>query len=113
MATSLDAEGLGTLDPDPARLLYRAAQEAIRNAGAHAGATHVDVVARAASGGAVLQVRDDGRGFSAEEVIRRQREGHVGLAMLRTLVEDGGGELAVSSQPGGGTSIEVRIVTHD
>ena len=110
ITTALEADGLGFVDHESAALLYRAAQEAIRNAGAHAGATRVEVVARAVPGAAVLQVRDNGRGFTAEEVIQRQNQGHVGLAMLRSLVEDGGGELSVSSQPGGGSSIEVRVV---
>ena len=109
--TTLEADGLSSMDKESAALVYRAAQEAIRNVGAHAGATEVRLVARAVPGSAVMQLGDNGRGFTADEVIQRQREGHVGLAMLRTLVEDAGGELSVSSEPGRGSSIEVRVVT--
>ena len=108
IATSLTASGLDSLDRDVAALLYRVAQEAVRNVGAHSGASTADVVVSAYEGGAELQVRDDGRGFTADEVIDRQREGHVGLAMLRSLVEDSGAELRVSSQPSG-TQVSVRV----
>ncbi|MFN2465932.1 MAG: sensor histidine kinase [Candidatus Dormibacteria bacterium] len=107
--TELEASGLESLGRESAALLYRAGQEAIRNAAAHAGATTISVVIRAAGGSAVLQVRDDGRGFTAAELIERQRQGHVGLSLLRSLVEDGGGEIAVSSEPGGGSVVEIRL----
>ena len=105
----LEVDGLATIGKEPAALLYRAAQEAIRNAVAHSGATSLDVVATVDYELAVLRVADNGKGFSAEDVLDRRREGHVGLAMLRSLVEDGGGELAISSTPGRGSTIEVRV----
>ena len=107
--TGLSTSGCEGLDRESTAILYRAAQEAIRNAGAHAGATRVDVGAHVAGGEAVLEVSDNGRGFTADEVIERQREGHVGLAMLRSLVEDWGGQLSVSSRPGKGSTISVRL----
>jgi signal transduction histidine kinase len=109
LETSLTADDLDHLGRDEAALLYRAAQEALRNVAAHAGATRVVVTVSAGAGGAELEVVDNGRGFTADEVIQRQRDGHVGLAMLRGLVEDGGGELGISSEPAGGTRIRVRI----
>jgi len=108
IATTLTTSGLDGLDRDAAALLYRAAQEALRNVGAHAGATMVEVVVAASPGGAELEVRDNGKGFNADEVIERQRHGHVGLAMLRSLVEDAGAELRLSSEPTG-TRIRVLI----
>lgn len=107
--TTLTANGLEGLDRGSAALIYRAAQEALRNAAAHAGATRVDVVVTCSAAGADLEVRDNGGGFTAEEVLDRQREGHVGLAMLRSLVEDAGAELSLSSEPTG-TRIRVRMV---
>jgi len=60
-------------------------------------------------GTATLAVHDDGRGFTAEQVIERQRQGHVGLAMLRSLIEDAGGELAISSRPSEGSELTVTV----
>lgn len=109
LSTSLHAEGLEALDRDTAALLYRAALESIRNASAHAGAGHVDVEVSVIDGAIRLEVRDDGRGFTADEVIERQRGGHVGLAMLRSLVEDSGGSLGIVSEPGAGSRILVEL----
>ena len=108
MAGTLTVTGLERLDREAAALLYRAAQEALRNVVAHAGATQVNVMVSASAGGADLEIRDNGRGFTADEVIERQRAGHVGLAMLRSLVEDAGAELRLSSEPTG-TRVRVRM----
>jgi two-component system NarL family sensor kinase len=109
LTTSLRVTGVEHVDRPSAALLYRASQEAIRNAAAHAGAGRVEVELVASKGAVSLTVKDDGRGFTADEVLERQREGHVGLAMLRTLVEDGGGELSVHSEPGHGSTIRVSL----
>jgi signal transduction histidine kinase len=107
--TTLSTEGLAAVDAEAAAVLYRAAQEAIRNAIAHSGASHIDVQVSVADGVARLLVRDDGSGFTADEVIERQHQGHVGLAMLRSLVEDAGGELAITSRPLEGSQLTVTL----
>jgi signal transduction histidine kinase len=106
--TSLTATGLDGLDRAEAALIYRAAQEALRNVAAHAGATKVEVVVTSEGETALLAVTDNGKGFTADDVLERQRDGHVGLAMLRSLVEDAGGELTLSSEPSG-TRVGVKI----
>jgi signal transduction histidine kinase len=107
--TSLVAEDLESLSAEEAGLLYRGAQEAIRNAAAHSGATQIAVTATVSGAEARVEVRDNGRGFTADEVIARQDRGHVGLAMLKSLVEDAGGEVAVRSQKEGGSTIVVAL----
>jgi signal transduction histidine kinase len=109
IVTTLITDGLAGVDAELGALLYRAAQESIRNAAAHAGASQIDVRVSVVDGTATLAVHDDGRGFTAEQVIERQRQGHVGLAMLRSLVEDAGGELAISSRPSEGSELRVTV----
>lgn len=109
LATKLRVSGGEHLDRPAAALLYRVSQEAIRNVAAHAGATRVEVELVASEATALLTVTDDGSGFTADKVLERQRAGHVGLAMLRTLVEDGGGELSIRSEPGQGSTIRVSL----
>ena len=72
------------LPPDAEALVYRVAEEGLRNAQRHAGATHVAVDLRRDNGRARLRVRDDGRGFSDEELADREAGGHRGLALLAT-----------------------------
>ncbi|HEV7206479.1 MAG TPA: ATP-binding protein [Jatrophihabitans sp.] len=107
--TSLDV----TLEHEPpdatARLLYRAAQEGVRNVAAHAGARSIRVSVRATAQRYVLEVRDDGRGFDEAATRTARREGHVGLLTLDGLVSGAGGRLAVSSRPGDGTTLTVEL----
>lgn len=109
LAVDLDAGGLG--DPLPASvagLLYRSAQEGLRNVFKHAGATRVGVRVATQAGTAVLEVVDDGAGFDAGagDPIA---SGHVGLKALAGLVADAGGTLTVDSQPGAGATLRVEV----
>ena len=97
------------LPPDAEALVYRVAEEGLRNAQRHAGATHVAVDLRRDNGRARLRVRDDGRGFSDDELADREAGGHRGLALLRDLAADAGGDLTVESSPGHGTTMELLL----
>jgi signal transduction histidine kinase len=89
-------------DPLPeavAGLLYRSAQEGLRNAVQHAHATQIRVRVATVDRHAVLQVFDDGDGFDETILAHREAAGHVGLKALRGLVTDGGGSLVIRSTP--------------
>jgi len=92
-------------DPPAKDLVYRVAREALRNVVEHSGATRVDVTVTPTT----LTVTDDGRGFDAEERARRAEEGHVGLSLTADLVEQSGGQLAVRSTPGEGTTVTLEL----
>jgi signal transduction histidine kinase len=102
-----DEERLGAAwDP----LVYRVANEAIRNVRSHADATAVRVeVARPGPEEVRLVVEDDGRGFEEADRRRRLSGGHLGLSLLADLVRQAGGRLDVESEPGGGTRVEMRV----
>jgi signal transduction histidine kinase len=112
LATSLSARGVPTtvsvdaaLSEDTERLVFRAAQEALRNAVKHSGASAVHASVRAEDGLAVLEVADDGRGFDPDVV----PEGHFGLRLLGDLARDAGGRLDVTSTPGEGTVVRMEV----
>jgi len=89
-------------------LLYRAAQEGLRNAAAHAGAQQVTVSAGTDNGRAWLQVADDGQGFDPEG---RAEVGHLGLRALQDLLHDADGQLTIASSPGHGTVLRAQVPT--
>jgi two-component system, NarL family, sensor kinase len=97
--------------PDTTALLYRIAQEALRNVVAHSGASRVDleVGVNDQTSEVRLVVDDDGRGLDVDNLSEQQRDGHVGLRALAGLVHDSGGELLVRSSPGSGTSLETTL----
>jgi signal transduction histidine kinase len=90
-------------------LLYRACQEALRNVEAHAGASSVSVAVRREGARAVLEVTDDGRGLGTSEANDGPGEGHFGLQILRDMVLDAGGELALGERTGGGAVVHVEV----
>ncbi len=91
------------------RLVYRIAQEALRNAVAHAAPCTVTITLTAERGRIDLLVVDDGRGFDAAQVLDAPAEGHLGLRVLRDLVTDAGAELALATAPGRGTRWRLRF----
>ena len=95
---------------DTDELLYRAAQEALRNVEAHAGAAHVRLTVRREGDRAVMEVTDDGRGIVEGEAERARAGGHMGLSILSDIVRDGGGELSVGPNNGSGTVVRVEAV---
>jgi len=95
--------------PETQTLLYRVAQEAIRNVASHAEASRVTLTLARDNGHARLVVADDGRGFSLDQLEERRQAGHVGLTLLTGLVADAGGRLMVDSAPGEGTRVQAEV----
>lgn len=108
-SVSVDAPAVTGLPEATTALLFRVAQEAVRNAARHAGATRVTVRLHERGDQVRLEVSDDGRGFSADDLQRRRRDGHVGLSLLQDLVAGAGGSLHVHSRPGAGTDVAVEV----
>jgi len=94
--------------PEPlASVLYRVAQEALRNAARHAGAQEVAIVLRHKPGVASLEVSDDGRGFDVRRA--EERRPGMGLFSMRERVALVNGRLTVTSSPGRGTRIVATV----
>jgi signal transduction histidine kinase len=100
-------EGDRRLPPDVERGLLRIAQEALGNAVRHSGAQRVTLSLAARDSRVSLRVVDDGRGFDPEEAVTRSRR--LGLTSMRERAEALGGTLAIDSEPGRGTAIEVEV----
>jgi signal transduction histidine kinase len=96
------------LAPETSALVYRVAQEAVRNAQRHAEAAHLDVEVSRRVDRVVLVVQDDGHGFDPAVSERAAADGHVGLRLLSDLVAEAGGELVVRSGPGG-TTVRLEV----
>lgn len=83
--------------------LFRVAQESLTNVAKHAEASRVGVTLSYAGPDVLLDVRDDGRGFTT-----RAGTGF-GLTSMRERVRGVGGHIEVQSVPGEGTSISARV----
>lgn len=103
-------DGLTSEPDDESRsAVFRIAQEALVNVRKHAGARRVEIVLRTRDGGTLVEVADDGRGFSPNG---HQARGHLGLTSMRERAELLGGWCRVSSEPGTGTTVEFWVPAH-
>jgi len=104
----LDA-GASTGDPAGDREVLRIAQEALHNALRHAGdAATVRVVLGAGDGRLRLTVADDGSGFDpGDPALRATR---LGLTSMEERAARIGGELAIASGPGAGTTVTLEAL---
>ncbi len=108
----LDSDGV--MGRESQLVLLRCLQEALANVRKHAAATRVSVLVSAgaagpagyagAAGGVRLEVVDDGRGFEPDA-----RPDGFGLEGMAERVALAGGDFEVSSTPGSGTSLVVRL----
>lgn len=89
--------------------VVRFVREAVWNAAKHAGATRIDVVARADGGDLLVRVTDDGVGFDPALLDRPAPTGHLGTTLLREVAEDTGGSLLLRTAPGAGTTWELTL----
>jgi two-component system, NarL family, sensor histidine kinase UhpB len=101
---ALPQAGLEDLDSDEQLVVYRVVQEGLSNVAQHAGARNVRVDVERRGEGTVVRVADDGEGFTSGE----QPQG-LGLTGMRERAVLAGGRLDVSSSPGAGTTIELRL----
>ena len=104
----VDVAAAGGLGPEAEALVFRVADEALRNAHQHGHPHRVEVRLRHDDGFARLFVRDDGDGFAVGELDGRRSGGHRGLALLQDLAADAGGRLWVDSAPGRGTRVRLE-----
>ncbi|GAA1479110.1 sensor histidine kinase [Nocardioides aestuarii] len=97
------------LDPEQERLVYRVAQETLRNAAKHATPCVLRISLSRRSDDVVLDVVDDGPGFDVARTLAEPERGHLGLQLLAELASTGGATLQVASAPGHGTRWRLRI----
>ena len=96
--------------PDPVGLqFYLAMREAIRNAVRHSGCSRIGITLGVRDGEVMGRVEDDGRGFDPAAVASTTPSWGVGLRSMRERAEMLGGSVSVDSEPGMGTSVEVRV----
>lgn len=88
--------------------LYRFFQESLLNVVKHADVDDATLSLSVDEHGVVATVSDNGPGFDPDQV-KPERGRHVGLGLLRERVRLAGGSLEVSSWPGNGTSLILRM----
>lgn len=88
--------------------VYRFFQESLHNVVKHADVDEAQIALAFEPDGLVARVSDRGAGFVLDQV-RAERGRHVGLSLLRERVRLAGGSVQVTSAPGAGTTLEMRL----
>lgn len=108
-ASGVDVEvhtGTTRAGEETVALVWRVAQEAVRNTLRHARARHLRVDIGTHGRALVLEVTDDGVGFDPDLV---RQDTHYGLRGLTSLVRDSGGTLTVTTARGQGTTVRLEV----
>lgn len=109
-AVQVEAADIVLEPTEPQRIaVYRVVQEALSNAARHSGTIEQWVGVHEEAGWAVLTITDRGRGFDPTRPPRAGRRARLGLQGMRERVEVLGGQLALSSEPGHGTTVTARF----
>lgn len=91
-------------------VLYRVAEESVRNAVRHAAPKHIHIKLASVQGTLFLEVHDDGAGFDSEYALREARGS--GLTNVRDQMELIGGTMNIRTAVGNGTSVVASIPLH-
>jgi signal transduction histidine kinase len=94
------------VDPEQATAIFRIFQETLTNVARHSDATKVEVRLAREEGGLTLEVHDNGKGMPEAGMASGKSLGILGMRERAMLL---GGELTISSPPGNGTAVRVRI----
>jgi signal transduction histidine kinase len=109
IVVTTEIEDDGSLpDPDQA-VVYRVAQEALRNVVKHSGAQHAEIRMTVADGGCELSIADDGVGVDETMLADRREEGHLGLTVLHDLAREAGASLEIRRGDPRGTVVALRV----
>ena len=96
----------GEFERNIANTIYRALQESLTNIGRHADAKRAWILLQIDPGEIRLEVEDNGRGITSEDMAKSRS---LGLKGMRERVFHIGGSLEVAGAPRGGTRVSVRV----
>ncbi len=97
------------LDPDAEAMVFRIAQECVRNIARHASARTVDFTLARDGDGVRLEIGDDGVGFDLDDALESTEDGHFGLRLMSDLAVQTGAVLSVATAPGAGTRWRLEV----
>jgi len=110
---TVDMAVLGSVrrfSPEIELVLFRIAQEALRNVWKHSGTSRAWATLEFGDGKTVLTVKDDGKGFELPERMEDLTvAGRLGLAGMQERAQLIGGRLRLQSEPGKGTTVTLEI----
>jgi len=87
----------------------RVGREAVANAVKHAEASRIEIDVEFGAALLALQIRDDGRGFTQDQLETAIRSGHLGITSMQDRARQAGGTCEVGPGVQGGTVVGLRL----
>ncbi|MBM7693835.1 signal transduction histidine kinase [Peribacillus deserti] len=98
------------LSPMAEKILFDSFQESIQNAIKHAEASKIEVLLCNQADHIMLQVKDNGRGFSLfQAMIKAQKQPHFGILQMNDAAEKLNASLQIDSKEGEGTIVVIMV----
>ena len=97
------------LPPSLEDAAFRIGREAIVNVVRHADASRIEIHLDFRTNTFYLEVRDNGRGVSPNEMEQARKQGHFGLSGIESRASNLGGHCEVRPRPGAGTHCCSRV----
>lgn len=94
------------LDKNRSTAIFRIFQEALTNVARHAEASELWISLKEQAGTLFLQIRDNGRGITQEEISSSKS---LGLLGMRERAFAFGGEVVITGGPGQGTTVTLKV----
>jgi signal transduction histidine kinase len=95
------------LPPEVEQTYYRVAQEALENIAKHANANKITLTLSGNSDNLNLTIRDDGRGFTPQEISEKRQLGLQGMQERAELID---ALLTIDGQIGEGTIVQLKMI---
>ncbi len=109
ISVTLDFALTAALPPTLETALFRMVQEGLTNVHKHARAPRVWVTLEETAHAIQLEIRDDGQGFTPDQLIHQPSIDHMGLENLAARTAELGGHLSIQSAPGHGTTLQMTL----
>jgi PAS domain S-box-containing protein len=93
-------------DRESETAIFRILQEALTNVARHSEASQVDIFLTRHDGELIMEVKDNGRGLTMDDLSKSRSFGLLGMRERALFL---GGDVEVNGSPGNGTSIKVRV----
>ena len=107
--TAFTSGRIKQLNTDTSTMFYRVAQEALTNVARHARASLVEVNIEKLPAAICLKIRDNGKSFQAQRIMRSRKNTRLGLIGMRERLEMVGGSFSIESAPGRGTTVRAQV----
>ncbi|HAZ11968.1 MAG: hypothetical protein A2X86_07045 [Bdellovibrionales bacterium GWA2_49_15] len=106
LTSSIDSSEISELNKI---VLFRVAQESLTNIAKHSKARKASIAIRKVQNNVQMVIRDNGVSFKVKNLLLIGKNTRIGLIGMEERVKMAGGDFAITSSPGKGTLVEVRI----